>query len=158
MKAKFIFEAIDFNRGGDPYDSLGIGDVSKRKIVIDVTRDRELAPLKKFGINTLLKTTNAHGGIVYIWNATDSTFSGIGYLDGNWSLGLWRTFGSAKGENFIGIKDESWDNLFHIDELEDYVDEIKNNKFIDSSNLDLQTTKDIYNYFNYNVTKGYPNK
>lgn len=158
MKAKFIFETLDFNRGGDPYDSLAIGDVAKRKIVIDVSKNKELAPLKKFGIKTLLKTMNAHGGIVYIWNATDTAFIGIGYLDGDWSLGLWGTFGASKGDNKIGVKDETWDALLWLVEIEDYVDEIKDNKFIDSSNWDLQTTKDVYNYFNYNVTKGYPNK
>ena len=108
MKASFVLERLEhFQRGGDPYDSLGIGDVEKRKIVIDVTRDKELAPLKKFGINTLLKTTNFHGGIIYIWNATDTAFTGIGYLDGDWSLGVWRTFGGFSGTNLIGIKNAS---------------------------------------------------
>ena len=163
MRAKFIFEGLDFERHQDPLDSLGIGDVERRKGVIRVKKDPELAFLETFGIDTLLKTTNAHGGIVYIWHIRQATdlgtiYMGIGYLDGDWRLGYWKKSRNEnwKIPNVLGVKDESWDSLYDT-RFEEYEDEIKNNDWIDSSNPDSPKTKAISDFFNYNIN-GYDKK
>jgi hypothetical protein len=164
MRAKFIFEAINFERHQEPLDSLGIGDIERRKGVIRVKKDLELAPLEKWGIDTLLKTSNTHGGIVYIWHIRQgsdlsSIYMGIGYLDGNWRLGYWKKTRFQKGSihNVLGVKDETWDSLWDT-KFEEYEDEIKSNDWIDSSNSDSPKAKAISNYFFYNVKNGYDKK
>ena len=159
MKALTIFKAINFERHQEPLDSLGIGDIERRKGVIRVKKDPELAPLEKFGIDTLLKTSNAHGGIVYIWKIrqgsdSNTIYMGIGYLDGDWSLGYWKKTRNGRMLNVLGVEGETWDSLWDT-KFEEYEDEINGNDWIDSSNSDSPKTKAISNYFNYNVKNGY---
>ncbi|HRW21785.1 MAG TPA: hypothetical protein P5509_07430 [Bacteroidales bacterium] len=111
------------------------------------------------GIKKVVKTINWHGGLVYIWDIkTDhlARAQGVGYLNGWWGLGYWK----PNGDNALGTKGETWDNI-SFKRIEKFEKDMKDNAFIDTSNWDNKDTQKISQMFNPMYSKGpvgYPEK